>query len=753
MSVPPPSPTRWFRRTGSVAVLALLVAPLIVGSAGAPVAGQEFEPAAVELRLIRQPVWHRPADPLDIRLRVINRGVTPVDGFLLSLTAHPLARTRSALHESFRGNAGAVTSATSKTFTEVLDASEAVTVDIDEGFDTPPSLETVSEGGAYPLTISVSDITGAIPFDAITTPVILYPKQPDPVIPLNLAMVFPLNDLPSRGPDGVYRDPLGTETIPLEEALGEEGWFTGFAAALQAHAGELPDVERTVTTRTPRRNGRRPRIRTRTISVPQRGLHLGVAPTPRLIEELEGMADGYRRRQASDTTSVATDASAAAAAGEVLSALATSLGEEGVQTLLVPYSFPDIPSLARHAPERIELELDEGAEVLSRVLGEEPSREWLFVPAGRVGSQSLEELRFTDEDVAQHTLFQPDSFELPVTVDPPGCPTSFASFTCPVAVRTSAGPTVGLVGDQGLQDRFVDLVQRNGRRLALQNFFAETATIRQELPSVVDRVVQVTVPSLWHPPPRLLNQLLRGLRRAPWLQTVTPDEAVDLRRPQRRNDEFVEQFPPLPADPGEALYEAIDETTSAIDEFRRMGPPESMVERLRRNTLVAESRVWWNASTLTDTAVEYLEESERRIRDEIAKVTVAGPDEINLTSQEGEIPLVVVNGTGFPTTVRIAMRSPERDLVLDPQEFATQRIDAGGSFQFTVQAVARSSGIFQMEVLVDTPRGELDIASKSITVRSTAFNLVAVGITIGALVFLLVFYAMRLLRRRREPES
>ena len=742
-----PSPRRPLRWLALFVALIALVAPV------APVTGQEFEPAAVELRLVQQPVWHRPGDPLDIRLRVVNRGVTPVNGFLLSLTAHPVTRTRSALQESFRGNAGAVLSATSQTFAEVLEASEGITIDLDDEFETPSSLVAAAEAGAYPLTISVSDEDGAILFDTLTTPLILYPKQSERLIPLNLSMVLPLNDLPSRGPDGVYRDPLERETIPLEEAVSEQGWFTGLAAALEAHAGELPDLERTVTTRIPRRNGRRPRIRTRTVSVPQRGLHLGLAPTPRLVEELEGMADGYRRLEGSTATSVAEDAPAAAGARQVLTTLSATLGEEGVQTLLVPYSFPDIPSLARHAPERIETELDEGAEVLSNVLGEEPSRAWLFAPAGRLGSQSLEELRFTDDEVAQHTLFQPDSFEVPVTVDPPGCPKSFASFTCPVAVRTSAGPTVGLVGDQGLQDRFVDLVQRNGRRLALQNFFAETATIRQELPSIAGRVVQVTVPSLWHPPPQLLDQLLGGLRNAPWLRTVTPDEAVDLGRPRRRSDEFVEQFAALPADPGEALYEEIDETTSAIEAFRRMGPPETMVERLRRNTLVAESRIWWTVPGLADIGVDYLEESERRIRAEIEKVTVAGPDEINLTSQEGEIPLVVVNETGFPTSVRISLRSPERDLVLDPQEFATQRIDAGGSFQFTVEAVARSSGIFQMEVLVDTPRGELDIASKSITVRSTAFNLVAVGITIGALVFLLAFYAMRLLRRRREAES
>ena len=745
MSAPLPRARRIRRWTAlSIALIALFA------TAVPPVSSQETpeDGPSVELRLVEQPVWHRPSDPLGIRLRIVNRGTAPIEGFLLSLTAHPVVRTRSGLHESFEGNPGAITSATSKTFTDVVDAGEALTVELDDDVDIPESLTGVTEGGAYPLTISLSDATGVIPYDSLTTPLILYPSRPE--VPLNLAMVLPLNDIPSRGPDGLFRDPLGSGSIPLEEAASEDGWLTGLVAALEAHAGELPDLERTVTVHGPRRKNRRARTRTRTVSVPQRGVRLGIAPTPRLMEELDDLSDGYRRAASGAAAQVVENAPVPSRVADLLATFRGLSQEDGFHMMLVPYSVPDIPALARHAPDRLELELEEAREVLSETLGTEPSAGWLFAPAGRLGAQSLQELRFEDPTVAEHTLFEPDSFEFPVTVTPPGCPEAFASFACPVSVRTSAGPTTGLVADQGLQDRFIDLVQRDGGRLELQNFFAETATIRQELPSVEDRVVQVTVPSMWHPEPGLIEALMAGLRDAPWLRTVTPAEAVELGDPEPRNDTFIEVFPPLPADPGETLFEEIETTTSFVDDFRRMGPPEALVDRLRRNTLVAESRIWWAGTALAAAGRDYLERSEQIALDEIGKVTIAGPDEINLTSQTGEIPLVIANGTGFPTTVRIAMRSPERDLVLDPEQLPAQRIEAGGSFQFTVEAIARSSGIFQMEVLVDTPRGELEIASRSITIRSTAFNLIALGLTVGALVFLVVFYVMRLLRRRRD---
>ena len=56
----------------------------------------------------------------------------------------------------------------------------------------------------------------------------------------------------------------------------------------------------------------------------------------------------------------------------------------------------------------------------------------------------------------------------------------------------------------------------------------------------------------------------------------------------------------------------------------------------------------------------------------------------------------------------------------------------------------------RMEVLVETPDGALLVAEKIITIRSTAFNRIALGITLGAFGFLVVFYLLRVFRRRGE---
>jgi hypothetical protein len=66
----------------------------------------------------------------------------------------------------------------------------------------------------------------------------------------------------------------------------------------------------------------------------------------------------------------------------------------------------------------------------------------------------------------------------------------------------------------------------------------------------------------------------------------------------------------------------------------------------------------------------------------------------------------------------------------------------------TFNVVAQTTGRFQVEVLVETPEGG-PIADSSIVVRSTAYNRVALIVTIGAALFLAAWWGRRFLPRRR----
>jgi hypothetical protein len=70
-----------------------------------------------------------------------------------------------------------------------------------------------------------------------------------------------------------------------------------------------------------------------------------------------------------------------------------------------------------------------------------------------------------------------------------------------------------------------------------------------------------------------------------------------------------------------------------------------------------------------------------------------------------------------------------------------------------VSAIARTSGIFTVTINTQTPDGKLTFGTTDIEIRSTEFNRIALGLTLGALVFLILFYTAKAVRRRRTSDA
>jgi len=171
-------------------------------------------------------------------------------------------------------------------------------------------------------------------------------------------------------------------------------------------------------------------------------------------------------------------------------------------------------------------------------------------------------------------------------------------------------------------------------------------------------------------------------------------------------------------------------------------PPDALVERLHRDVLVAQSRWWW---TEPERGIAYARHATERVDAEFEKVRIVGPNEITLTSRTGELQFLIVNDTGYPITAGVELVSTQLDLnETEPYEIAAaqQRLN--------VPVTTRSSGIFRLTVQLVTPEGIPIGESQQIRVRSTDFNAIALGITFGALAFLILFYAVRGIRRKRR---
>ena len=719
---------------------ALVVCACLVVMLPPPAAAQD---ELASLRLLSQPIWHRAGDELGIEVEVRNNGLAELEGLTLTVAAHARVTNRSSLHTTFEDGVDLPDLSTLPVpVDEAVAPGAATTVEIDLSVTDLASLAGATETGPFPMTISLVGAGGSI-LDSFVTTLLYYPSAPEQR--LMVVPVLPLNGPVARGPDNVF-GPGEDGEYPLERATAADGWLHGLVTALGDTAGELPPIVTRERERVGR--GRRRRVRVVRTETPQPAVHLGLAVTPRLVEELADLADGFTRETEEGTEEIAAGAEVASAARDVLTGLQQLLREEGVQPLLVPYAFPDLPSLsALLGPEETGLQLDQGIDVLSEALNLETDPGWLFPPAGRLDATTLAGLR---TDSARHTFFTEDTLARE-TEEPETCPEGSPSFTCAVSVRSASGGSSGFMADPGLQER-LSALGNGDDRLALQRFFAETSMIHEELPGTPGRVVQFTIPSLWQPRPRLASLFLEGLRTAPWLRTATPKEAIRSEGVELRPQRLVTTAPALRDLPDSGYFDAIREAAALVASFDLVRPPSELVRRLLRNVLVAQSRMWWRSSTLQSVGAGFAASSTARARKELGHLTLGGPADVTLTSRRGEVLFVVSNEAKYPATFGLRVDPSRSDVDIEPRDFEDQRIGPGITRQFTLTARTHSV-ISPIEVQLTTPDGSYVIANKVINIRSTDFNNIAVGITVGAFAFLVLFYIARAIRRRRAAPA
>lgn len=702
---------------GLLAVVVALTAVVVA----LPVSARARSQPAYDLAIVSQPLWYGVgrggSDRLNLVVRITNGSESPLRGFSLVLTAGGRVVSRSELGSIYDGAPFSGTTESLGFVRRTVRPGASTTVRIDSPLSALPTLGAASDGGVYPLSVALDDLSVTpVRLDSVTTPLILYPERPDP--PLHLVPILPLHSRPARNANGVFDLPRSSRS-DLDAALMRRGWLRGWLDAADSATG--------------------------------RGLHLALAPTPRLLEEAGDMAGGYRRKAPDGTVeSVSSDGVPARRAARMVSGLGALAGRPTVQTLLVPYSSPDLPSLHANLAaaggvlpliDQIREANDVFAGLYERRLG----AAWLFPPGGRLDQGTLAALRLAD--AARHTLFGAASLTGPGS----GCPEASGTltFACPVRVKTSAGAAEGLVDDRALAGLLRDISDgRISVRLGLQRFFAETAMIREEQPNVAGRVVSLIVPESWHPAPRASRLLLTGLGSAPWLDTMTPREG--LRNGQEAVDRrVVADLKAPPETPDAAYWSQIDDALSAVDTFASMNPPAGIRQRLGRNVLVAESRSWWTAAVERAAGLAYASDAASDAASIMHSVSLPSVNRTQtLTSHSGDLQIVAFNDARFPLTVRLRFESAKLGF---RRSILERTLTPGKTERVAIRATARSSGIFSMLVSLETPDGAETITDQAIEIRSTSFNIIALVLTLGALAFLVLFYVAR--RTRKKPRG
>jgi Family of unknown function (DUF6049) len=404
-----------------------------------------------------------------------------------------------------------------------------------------------------------------------------------------------------------------------------------------------------------------------------------------------------------------------------------------------PYVSLDLDALA-HAEllSEVDAQLARGRAVLTDALGVAPDGAVRLAPP-TLGADGLRTLAFTGGGrlVVDDERLEP-------------LPSGIISYSLaqPFVVATPDGTgadddTPGDVLALAPDPTVMELLGANDDPgLVVSRVLAELALVRLEQPSVARASVLRLTPGLAS---ATVEQLLRAVGGRPF-EATTLAGAFDHAEPVLDGGGSPAERSLVPAPSKEIAAGTARSVTmrrAELDTFAGLvGPDSALPDLPSRHLLLA------TAAGLEDARRRaHLDAANAAMDDVAGRVTTPPTFTLTLTAREGTIPLTIRNDSGVPLEVQIHLNSqklefPDGDTIDRELTEVTTRID--------IPVRARATGAFPLLIDVRTPDGQRSLSTSRYTVRSTAVSGVGLLLSVGAGVFLTVWWARHWRRTRRS---
>jgi hypothetical protein len=316
------------------------------------------------------------------------------------------------------------------------------------------------------------------------------------------------------------------------------------------------------------------------------------------------------------------------------------------------------------------------------------------------------------------------------------------TLTASFGMAARRGPLAAAAGDTALGAHFT---RDANPVLNASHLLADLAILWFDRPGKADtrRGVVVLPPRDWLPDGRFDEALLAGLGSAPILEAVTLDgfftsvgRSTIAGRPLVRRFRAPEPATGLNGTATRAARRRLEAFASTV------AADNTTVARLDRTLLTSMS-----SELKPRIRANYLVGVDAQIDRQLGRIEMPQNRSITLTARKGELPITVTNHLPYPVKVIVELSS-------DTLEFpGAARREVQLTRENTTQTFAvraQGSGSFPVVVRVLSPQGELLVAESRFTVRSTAVSGVGVALSVGALAFLLLWWASHLRSRRRD---
>jgi hypothetical protein len=413
---------------------------------------------------------------------------------------------------------------------------------------------------------------------------------------------------------------------------------------------------------------------------------------------------------------------------------------QGRRVLAEPYVPLDLDGLAAAGLlSEVGPQHERGRAVLQAELGSDPDDEVQLAPP-TLGADGLAVMAFTGtqrlvidderlepfpEGIISYSLAQPFVVAVPEDAE--------------VEDRTP-GRLLALSPDPVVMERLRD---DGSPGLVVSRVLAELALLRLERPSVARASVIRLTPGL---PTATVAQLLRAIGTGRPFEAVTLDGAFRHADPVLDGGDNPVERPLDPARPDRISADTartVTQRRSDLETFTSLvGGDSELPDEPSRHLLLATE-----ADADADARDAHLAAAADAMAEVAGAVTTPDTLAITLTAREGTIPLTIRNDSGVPVQVVIRLRSqrlefPDGDTIEQALDPGTTRID--------IRVRSRATGAFPLRVDVRTPDGRESLSTSRYTVRSTAVSGVGLLLSVGAGVFLTVWWARHWRRTRRS---
>jgi Family of unknown function (DUF6049) len=314
--------------------------------------------------------------------------------------------------------------------------------------------------------------------------------------------------------------------------------------------------------------------------------------------------------------------------------------------------------------------------------------------------------------------------------------------TEPFVLRAGTRQLQAAVADTGLATHFDNVIDPV---LAANHLLADLAVVYLDRPGADRRAMVAVAPRQWRADRSFVDAAVAGLSQNPILDTISLDGLFSGVQPARGSDgrALVRTLAPPPPGGFADLVPELRTARRRLDALGSvLGPAATARTALEERLLLAQS------SELRTTRVRqpYVDAVLQGVQSQVRAIRMPTGRSITLTARKGEIPVTFQNRTGVPARVVVKVES---DKLFFPRG-NTQALDLARrntTERFPVEL--RTSGAFPLSIRLESPDGSLVIDETRLTVRSTAASRVSLGVSLGATLFLAIWWGRHVLRGRR----